>query len=127
LNDWVKRYGMRSKMPRSQKRPQDFTPAEKFKAVLEFESTPEEKHGEFLRSNGLRSEHIEAWKQAMEKSLESPSKKSGKNTSENIEEKQKIKELERELNQKNKIIAETTALLVLKKKADSIWGTGEDE
>ena len=37
------------------------------------------------------------------------------------------KELERDLNRKDKALAETTALLVLKKKADLIWGTGDKE
>jgi transposase len=112
---------MRSDMPRSKKRPQDFTADEKFQVVLEFESLSEENRGKFLRTNGLHSGTIESWKQTMQKSLVS-SKKSSKS---NSEEKQKIRELERELNQKNKVIAETTALLVLKKKANSIWGTEE--
>ena len=126
LNEWVHRCGIRLQMPREKKRPRDLSPSEKFKAVVAYEQLSEDKRGEFLRSNGLHSETIEAWKQAIEKSLESPSKKS-KNTDSNTEEKKKIKELEREINQKNKVIAETTALLVLKKKADLIWGTGENE
>ena len=41
--------------------------------------------------------------------------------------KKKIKELERDLSRKEKALAETTALLVLKKKADLIWGSGEEQ
>ena len=41
--------------------------------------------------------------------------------------KKKIKELEKELHRKDRALAETTALLVLKKKADLIWGSGENE
>ncbi len=41
--------------------------------------------------------------------------------------KKKIKELERDLQRKDRALAETTALLVLKKKADLIWGSGENE
>ena len=37
------------------------------------------------------------------------------------------KELKRDLHRKNGALAETTALLVLKKKADLLWGTGENE
>ena len=39
----------------------------------------------------------------------------------------RIKELERELRRKDKALAETAALLVLKKKAQAIWGDREDE
>ena len=37
------------------------------------------------------------------------------------------KELKRDLHRKDRALAETTALLVLKKKADLLWGTGENE
>ncbi|WP_419653125.1 hypothetical protein, partial [Thiolapillus sp.] len=37
----------------------------------------------------------------------------------------RIKELERELKRKEKALAETAALLVLRKKAQAIWGDGE--
>lgn len=37
------------------------------------------------------------------------------------------KKLEKELARKEKALAETAALLVLRKKADAIWGDPEDE
>jgi hypothetical protein len=43
------------------------------------------------------------------------------------EEKKKIKELEREVRRKDKALAEVTALLILKKKAELIWGVVEDD
>ncbi|MBF8661884.1 hypothetical protein IRZ79_21700, partial [Pseudomonas putida] len=39
----------------------------------------------------------------------------------------RIEQLERELRRKEKALAETAALLVLRKKANAIWGKGEDE
>ena len=41
--------------------------------------------------------------------------------------KQQINALEKELRRKDKALAETAALLVLRKKADAIWGEAEDE
>ena len=41
--------------------------------------------------------------------------------------KKRIRELERDLRHKEKALAETAALLVLRKKAEAIWGKGEDE
>ena len=42
------------------------------------------------------------------------------------DEKKRIKALERDLNRKEKALAEAAALLVLRKKAEAIWGDGED-
>lgn len=39
----------------------------------------------------------------------------------------KIKQLQRELRRKDAALAEAAALLVLRKKADAIWGMGEDD
>jgi len=43
------------------------------------------------------------------------------------EDKQKIKKLERELNRKEKALAETATLLVLSKKWEAIWGETEED
>ena len=40
--------------------------------------------------------------------------------------KKRIQELERELRRKEKALAEAAALLVLRKKAQAIWGEDED-
>lgn len=45
----------------------------------------------------------------------------------NLREKERdIKRLEQELRRKEAALAETAALLVLRKKANAIWGDGED-
>jgi transposase len=38
-----------------------------------------------------------------------------------------VNPLEKELRRKDKALAETAALLVLRKKANAIWGEAEDE
>ena len=43
------------------------------------------------------------------------------------DEKQKSKLLEKELRRKEKALAETAALLVLRKKAEAIWGDPEED
>lgn len=123
---WAKEYGTAHGMKKSDRRPQEWSPSEKFKAVLEFESLSIEKRGEFLRSEGLHSEHIEAWKKSMQMGL-GPSAKTAQERVELNALKAEVKELKRDLHRKDRALAETTALLVLKKKADLIWGTGENE
>ena len=109
------------------RRPGDRSVAEKLRAVIEFEGLQDEKQGEYLRREGLQSEHIAGWKKSMEVGLEGGGGLTAGMRSEWAADKKKIKELERDLARKDRALAETTALLVLKKKADLIWGSGENE
>jgi transposase len=127
LYQWSKRYG-RARGMKQNRRPGDRSVSEKLKAVLEFEALAQEKQGEYLRREGLQSEHIAGWKKSMEAGLESGSGSlTAVHRMEWAADKKKIKELERDLQRKDRALAETTALLVLKKKADLIWGSGENE
>ena len=127
LYQWSKRYGKTDVM-KHQRRPGDRSVQEKLKAVIEFEGLEVEKQGEYLRREGLHSEHIAGWKKSMEVGLElGGGGLTAANRSEWAADKKKIKELERDLSRKEKALAETTALLVLKKKADLIWGSGEEQ
>jgi transposase-like protein len=100
------------------KRPQDWSAEEKLAAVLEAASLSEEEFGAFLRSRGLHEAQLQQWRDQMLVGLEPKAAKRA--------ETKRIQELERELRRKEKALAETAALLVLKKKAQAIWG-GEDD
>jgi transposase len=125
LYQWRNDFANLGGMKKSQQRPQDRSPTEKLKAVVEFESLPEEKRGEFLRTQGLHVENIKAWRKQLEDALTPVNKQAER--LERTADRRKIKDLERELRRKDAALAETTALLVLKKKANLLWGTGEDE
>jgi len=103
-----------------QRRPQDWRAEEKLDAILEYEKLGEEERGKYLRERGLHSIHIERWKEEIIEGL-----KSSRLNRKDLRDK-KIKELERELRRKDKALAETAALLVLKKKAQDIWGEPGD-
>ena len=62
------------------------------------------------------------WEMAIRGSLN----KRGRKPSRNPADVKRVKELERELRRKEKALAETAALLVLKKKVDAIWGDADD-
>ncbi len=100
------------------KRPQDWTAEEKLEAVLEMEKLDEQDTGKYLREKGIHTIHVQRWKQEMLEGLKS----NGKGLSKADPRGKRIKELEKELNRKEKALAETAALLVLKKKAEDIWG-----
>src|SRR3972149_4652747 len=126
LYQWSKRYG-RAAVMKHNRRPGDRSVAEKLRAVIEFEGLQDEKQGEYLRREGLQSEHIAGWKKSMEAGLEGGGGLTAANRSEWAGGKEKNKGLETGLQRKDRALAETTALLVLKKKADLIWGSGENE
>jgi len=126
LYQWTKRYGNDDVMKKN-RRPADRSVQEKLKAVIEYEGLEGNQQGEYLRREGLHSDHIAGWKKRMEAGLESGGGSAGATRTERAQDKKKIKELEKELYRKDRALAETTALLVLKKKADLIWGSGENQ
>jgi transposase-like protein len=96
---------------------------EKFNLLLEAKGHNEETIGKWLRAKGLDSRHIELW----EKEFQDTMNKDSDVQKENKQLKKEKKELQKELARKEKALSETAALLALKKKADSIWGDGEDD
>jgi hypothetical protein len=95
--------------------------------VLETATLNQAELAEYCRKKGLYTEQIAAWRSAcmdanahvkvQEKAFSIEAKK----------DKKQINQLEKELRQKDKALAETAALLVLRKKANAIWGEDEDE
>ena len=97
---------------------------EKFAMVVETAVLSEVERGEYCRKRGLYSEHLQAWRRACEQANRvTPSPAGG----ENLAARRRIRELEQELRRKEKALAETAALLVLRKKAQAIWGEAEAE
>lgn len=125
IYQWRDQFAKVPGMTKSTK-PQSRSASEKFKALMEYDALPSEKRGEYLRKNGLHEEHLIEWRNQVEDAF-SPKKKSLQERQELAAEKNKVKQLEREIRRKDKALAEVSALLVLKKKADLIWGSEEDE
>jgi transposase len=102
------------------RRPNDWSAEEKLKVVVEAATLDDEQLGEFLRKKGLHQIHLEQWRLQMLDGLQNGfSKKSAKQKKADAK---RIRTLEKEINRKDKALAETAALLVLKKKVQEIWG-----
>ena len=108
-------------------RPDDLTAAEKLRLVMEAAGLSDDELGAFLRRNGLHQAQLEEWwckiEEAARSALEKPKRRS-KRTS---PEAKGIRELERELNRKDKALAEVAALPALKKKLDALMEDGDDD
>jgi hypothetical protein len=100
------------------------TPKEKYQLVLEAASIDNDQLGGFLRERGLHSEHITIWDQELREMIE---KKNDKKDQELKALKKRNQELEKELQRKEKALAEAAALLLLKKKLDGLMQDQKDD
>ena len=92
------------------------TADEKLRLVLEASRVPETELGAFLRREGLTEAELQQWRDAARAGLAATT---GDRKS---PESQRIKQLEGDLLRKDKALAEVSAILVLRKKAQALWG-----
>ena len=101
----------------------EFSPAERFAHLVATSALDEVNLGSYCRKKGLYSFQLTQWKEAFMKQSESLKQ------NEHLAELKKLrlenKELKQDVRRKDRALAETTALLVLKKKANVIWGESE--
>jgi len=106
--------------------PENWTAEQKFSAVIETAAMSEVEVSEYCRKKGLFPEQIQQWKQSCISGNQSEADKRKQQAQERKADKKRIKELERELKRKDAALAETAALLVLRKKLNAYWGEDED-
>lgn len=99
-----------------------WTTEDKFHVVLETFTLTEEELAAYCRRKGLFVEDIKSWQKQCIKANASNSKDPIELEKDLKEERQRAKGLEKELQRKEKALAEAAALLVLQKKAQAIWG-----
>ena len=75
---------------------------------------------ELCRERGLYAHHVTQWRQDFISGSKVPARSDAKGL------KDEVRELKKELNRKDRALAETAALLVLQKKVRAIWGNDED-
>ena len=100
--------------------------AQKFSVVVETAPFNEAELAEYCRKKSLYPEQVKAWREACEQANATPGKRDPALQAELKASRWRNRELERELTRKEKALAETAALLILRKKADAIWGEGKD-
>jgi len=117
------------KTPPPTKPPHQWSAEEKLAVVLEAAAVPEVELGAFLRRKGLHAAQLAEWrKQVTEASVAAFQGRGGKADRKAASvAARRVRDLERELRRKDKALAEAAALLVLKKKAQAIWGDEDDD
>lgn len=103
----------------------ELTRTKQFNHLVNVAKLDEMSLGAYCRQNGLYSHQLQQWKEGFMK-MNEPKQQAN--------EKAKLKALKaendalkKELRRKDKALAEASALLVMKKKADLIWGKDEEE
>jgi transposase-like protein len=100
---------------------------DKFQIVLETAVLNEIELAEYCRRKGLYSQQVKEWKDACVQANGGVAEEASRLNLELKKSEQEKKMLERELRRKEKALAETAALLVLRKNAEAIWGAHEEE
>lgn len=113
-------------VPGSGKQSEDWSPEAKFAVVVETATLSEAELSEYCRSKGLYPEQVKAWKEACIAGSATEAERRQAERADARRDRKRIKELERELRRKEKALAETTALLVLRKKLNALWGEDEE-
>lgn len=127
LYNWRKSARMAGRLlPDGDTTPAGWTSADKFAAVLETAALNEVALSDYRRRRGLYPEQIRTWREACEQANNWDGTQNKRLQESRKADQLRIKGLTRELERKEKALAEAAALLVLRKKAQAIWGEGDD-
>jgi transposase-like protein len=117
LRNWMKadKNNLPTRTDQRSRRPTDWSLAERLQILMESHGLDEDALNAFCRENGIFRHHLEQWQAAFTVGGGVDSR------SELRELKESNKALTRELNRKEKALAEAAALLVLQKKYQALW------
>lgn len=114
-------------VPGSGKLPEQWSAEAKFAVVVETAALSEVELSEYCRSKGLYPEQVNAWRAACIDGQQSAQARKQSDREQARSNKKRIRELERELRRKDKALAETAAILVLRKKLNAYWGSDSED
>jgi transposase-like protein len=121
LRGWLKKIpegNLKTNEHRS-KRPQDWTLQERLQGLLESYGLADEALHAYCRERGIFPHHLEQWREAFSRGEDGENVRSEQRERNAL--KAEVQQLKRELNRKEKALAESAALLVLQKKFQAFW------
>nr|WP_319393414.1 transposase [uncultured Desulfobacter sp.] len=127
IGKWLRDYrkGDSIKVQSTEKRPKDWTAEERISALITTGAMSPEEQSAWCRQHGIFSHHLQQWKQDAVTSMTTSPRKGPSETEKQLQ--KELSALKKDLIRKEKALAETAALLVLKKKAQAIWGEPEED
>ena len=114
IQNWMRRHRSSgaTRLSGKDKRPQSWTREERLEAVLATHALSEEELGSWCRKRGIHTHHLGQWRQELVEGSVGKATEAGETRALRVEN----RALKKDLRRKEKALAETTALLVLKKK-----------
>jgi transposase len=129
LSRWLRQSltldGMSQKRAKNKQKKERWSAEEKLRIVVESSQLAEEELGAYLRQEGVHSTQLEQWHATIRGAWNGGQPVAARRQA--LKDKKRIQALERELRRKDKALAESAALLWLKKKAQDIWGDEDDD
>ena len=107
-------------MPNSDNSPEGWTSRDKFAAVLRTAGMSQAEVAEYCRQQGLYPEQLSLWRTACEQANDWNQASERQLKEATKADRKRLKQLEKELNRKDKALAEAAALLVLRKKLNAM-------
>ena len=127
IGKWLREYKQNGNIDLNskEKRPKDWTAEERMSALMKIGAMSVEDRTDWCRKKGIFIHNLDQWKKDAVSAMTSGSVRPQSEEVRTL--KKENKSLKKDLNRKEKALAETAALLVLKKKAREIWGEPEDD
>lgn len=114
-------------VPGNGKNADEWSSRDKFSVVLETAHLNEAQLSEYCRSKGLYPEQVAQWRITCQEANATEAERSRDQRAQNQSDRKEIKQLKRDLQRKEKALAEAAALIILRKKAQAIWGEPEED
>lgn len=130
LHAWVQKLKKSTQLDNQQvkspKKINSWSNEEKLQILIATNALDDKSLSSYCRQHGLYQHQLKQWQQ--EFIMSKPKDQDNKNRLQELKRlKEQNKKLQRELQRKEKALAEASALLLLKKKADLIWPVNEDD
>lgn len=105
---------------------EDWSAQAKLTVVIETAAMSEAELSAYCRQKGLYPEQVQHWKEACLQGAGGQQKQEKTTRKQRQDDQQTIKKLRAEVRRKDRVLAETTALLVLSKKLEALYGEDSD-
>lgn len=114
-------------VPGNKTTPDHWSAEAKLATVIETASLNEAELSEYCREKGLYVEQVKAWKADSLRGFMSSREQELEAKRQRQADHKEIKQLKRELREKEKALAETAAILVLRKKLNALWENDNED
>lgn len=113
-------------VPGNRKTGDDWSADAKLAVVIETASLSETELGTYCREKGLYPEQVQRWKEACLQGAGMQENRDKAAQKQQRDDRRTIKKLKADVRRKDRVLAETTSLLVLSKKLEALYGEAPD-